>query len=346
MTSSEPALTAARRTRTPTASSLPAARTTGITMYGCGQDEAALFRELAPRFGVVPTITEAAVSEANSELASGNRCISVGHKTRITRSTLTALSRAGVAYISTRSIGCDHIDVEYAARAGICVGTVAYSPDSVADYTLMLILMAIRNAKATHRRTDAHDYRLNEVRGKELRDLTVGVVGTGRIGTAVVDRLRGFGCRILACDNHPRTDAEYVPLGTLLRLSDVVTLHTPLGADTHHLLDRRRIGLMKPGAFVINTGRGALIDTEALVPALESGRLGGAALDVLEGEEGIFYADHGDGPIANAALLRLQKLPNVIISPHTAYDTDHALRDMVENSLINCLEFESRNRHG
>ncbi|MER6082881.1 D-isomer specific 2-hydroxyacid dehydrogenase family protein [Streptomyces sp. NPDC001833] len=318
-------------------------RGTGITVYGCGPDEAVLFRELAPRFGVVATVTEAAVSEATVRLAAGNRCISVGHKTRITDSTLRALGRAGVTYISTRSIGCNHIDVDCATGLGITVENVSYSPDSVADYTLMLMLMVLRNAKSTLRRADLHDYRLHDVRGRELRDLTVGVVGTGRIGTAVVARLRGFGCRVLAHDRRPKTAADYVPLDELLRLSDVVTLHAPLTADTHRLLDRRRIERMKPGAFVVNTGRGPLVDTEALVAALESGRLGGAALDVVEGEEGIFYADRRNRPVESKPLARLQEMPNVLITPHTAYYTDHALSDTVENSLAKCLEFESRN---
>ncbi|MEV6013246.1 D-isomer specific 2-hydroxyacid dehydrogenase family protein [Streptomyces sp. NPDC051976] len=319
---------------------------TGITVYGCGQDEAALFRELAPRFGVALTLTEAPVSDATTELAVGNRCVSVSHKTRVANSALRALRRAGVTYISTRSIGYNHIDVEHAESLGIRVGNIAYSPDSVADYTLMLMLMAVRHAKSTVRRTDAHDYRLHEVRGRELRDLTVGVVGTGRIGTAVVDRLRGFGCRVLAHDNRPGTAADHVPLDELLRAADIVTLHAPLTAQTHHLLDARRLALMKRGAFLINTGRGPLVDTGALVLALESGRLGGAALDVLEGEEGIFYADLRGRPVDNTLLVRLQELPNVLISPHTAYYTDHALSDTVENSLINCLTFESGNQHG
>jgi D-specific alpha-keto acid dehydrogenase len=236
--------------------------------------------------------------------------------------------------------------VNYAQSVGVCVGNVAYSPDSVADYTLMLMLMAVRNAKSVIRRTDTYDYRLHDVRGKELRDLAVGVVGTGRIGSAVLDRLRGFGCRTLAHDTRPTAAAHYVPLDELLEQSDIVTLHTPLTADTHHLLDHRRIEQMKHGAFIINTGRGALLDTEALIRALESGRLGGAALDVLEGEEGIFYADCRSKPIESKPLLRLQELPNVLISPHTAYYTDHALSDMVENSITNCLKFERRNRHG
>jgi len=346
MSHSEPARTVACRTRSPASPSSPAVPTIGITIYGCGQDEAVLFGEMAPRFGVRPTITEAEVSEANIGLAFGNRCISVGHKTRVTNPTLLALSRAGVEYISTRSIGYNHINVKYAETVGVAVGNVVYSPDSVADYTLMLMLMAVRSAKSILRRADAHDYRLSDARGKELRDLTVGVIGTGRIGAAVMDRLRGFGCRILAHDHRPKTAAEYVPLDELLRLSDIVTLHTPLNADTHHLLSRRRIAQMKRGAFIVNTGRGSLLDTEALIPALERGRLGGAALDVLEGEEGTFYADCRNRPIESEPLLRLQRLPNVLISPHTAYYTDHALSDTVENSLINCLNFEGGRQHG
>jgi len=305
-----------------------------------------LFRVLAPRFGVLPTITDAAPTEATVELALGDQSVSVGHKTRLSNATLRALSLAGVRYISARSVGLDHIDVEFAKSVGISVEGITYSPDSVADYTLMLMLMAVRHAKSVICRADTHDFRLNDVRGKELRDLTVGIIGTGRIGTAVRDRLRGFGCRVLTYDNRPQGFTEHVPLDELLQHSDIVTLHTPLNATTHHLLDRRRIGQLKHGAFVVNTGRGALLDTEALVSALESRRLGGAALDVLEGEEGIFYADFRSRLIGSDTLLRLQALPNVLVSPHTAYFTDHALTDMVENTLINCLRFESRNRRG
>jgi D-specific alpha-keto acid dehydrogenase len=346
VTYGEPARTADRRTRSAPPSSASAVPALGLTIYGCGQDEAALFRELAPRFGVAPTITEAVVSEATIGLVAGNRCISVGHKTEIANRTLSALGQAGVEYLSTRSIGHDHIDVGYAESVGITVGTVSYSPDSVADYTLMLMLMAVRNAKSVILRADVHDYRLIDVRGKELRDLTVGVIGTGRIGSAVMDRLQGFGCRIVAYDTCPKTSAHYVALDELLRQSDIVTLHTPLGADTHHLVNRRGIEQMKPGAIVVNTGRGGLLDTEALIAALEGGRLGGAALDVLEGEEGIFYADCRNDPIESNALLRLQPLPNVIVSPHTAYYTDRALSDTVEGSILNCLAFERTRKHG
>jgi D-specific alpha-keto acid dehydrogenase len=322
--------------------SVTSSEAVGMTIYGCGPEEAILFRELAPRLGVVPVLTEAPVSDATLGLAGGNRCVSVGHKTRVGRAALRELGRAGVTYVCTRSVGVDHVDVEYAESIGITVENVAYSPDGVADYTLLLTLMLVRHAQEVMRRVDAQDFRLGDVRGRELRDLTVGVIGTGRIGAAVVDRLRGFGCRIVACDDRRKTSAEHVSLGELLAQSDVVTLHTPLTADTHHLLSRQRIEEMKHGALVVNTGRGALVDTEALVQALESGRLGGAALDVLEGEEGIFDADWRDRPLESAPLRRLQRLPNVIVSPHTAYYTDHALRDIVRNTLLNCLTFERR----
>lgn len=346
MTYSEPVPAVIRGNQPLAFSPVAAISTMGMTMYGCGQDEAALFRKLAPRFGVRATITDAAITEANTELACGNRCVSVGHKTQMTNPTLLALSRIGVRYISTRSVGYDHIDVRYAESLGILVENVAYSPDSVADYTLMLMLMAVRQAKSIISRAAIHDYRLNDVRGKELRDLTVGVIGTGRIGAAVINRLRGFGCQILAHDNRPKTSVDYVPLDDLLQRSDIVTLHTPLTSETHHLLNRRRIEQMKHGAFVINTGRGSLLDTEALIFALENSGLGGAALDVLEGEEGIFYADCRNESVKSRLLLRLEKLPNVLITPHTAYYTDHALADIVENSIVNCLKFEGRMQPG
>ncbi|MEU0268797.1 D-isomer specific 2-hydroxyacid dehydrogenase family protein [Nocardioides sp. NPDC006303] len=322
--------------------------TVGITVYGCAPDESLLFDSLARVLGVSLRTTTEPVSEENAALAIGDRCISVSHKSPISNETLLALHKSGVRYISTRSVGFNHIDIDFAESIGITVGNVSYSPDSVADYTLMLMLMSVRQAKSMIRRTDAHDYRPAATRGRELRDLTVGVVGTGRIGAAVIDRLRGFGCDVLAYDIRPRPAAEgveHVDLDTLVERSDIVTLHAPLSAESHHLLDRRRIDRMHPGAYVINTGRGALIETPALIEALEEGRLGGAALDVIEGEEGIFYADLRGRDIPSRWLARLQEMPNVLVSPHIAYFTDHALMDTVENSIVNCREFESRFPH-
>jgi D-specific alpha-keto acid dehydrogenase len=315
----------------------------GLTVYGCEPDETRVFKELSPRFGLTPTTTSAAASETNVAASPGNRCISVGHKSEITAPILRALQDTGVEHISTRSIGVNHIDLDAAGQLGITVENVTYAPDGVADYTLMLMLMAIRDAKDTVRSANSYDFRLPSVRGRELRDLTVGVVGAGNIGTAVIRRLHGFGCRVLASNNgcHAAAAADLVSLDELLRESDIVTLHVPLNPETHHLIGGEEIETMKPGAYLVNTGRGPLVDTDALVVALEDGRLGGAALDVLEGEEGLFYFDCTSRPVANRFLPRLQRLPNVIITPHTAYYTRRALYDTVEQTLIKCLEFES-----
>lgn len=307
-----------------------------VAMFGCDANEATLARQLAPRLGLTPIVTDLAPTPETVKLARGRRSISVGHRAQMSRATLRELSRMGVTYISTRSIGCNHLDVTYAATLGIRVENVNYAPDGVADYTVMQMLMLVRNAWSTLSRASNQDYRLESMPGRDLRDLTVGVIGTGRIGNAVINRLRGFGSDIRT---HSRGGHD---LHGLLRHSDVVSLHAPLTAATHHLLDHEHIDLMKPGALIVNTGRGPLIDTAALVDALEDGHLGGAALDVLEGEEGIFYADHRDQPLPHPLLERLHALPNVLITPHAAYHTERALCDTVETSLVHCLAHERK----
>lgn len=300
-----------------------------------------MFAALAPRLGVVAATTGAPVSNASLLAAPRNRCISVGHKSELGRTVLRALAAAGVRHITTRSIGFDHIDLAAARQAGIMVQNVVYPPDGVADYTIMLMLMAVRNARATIRAVANHDFRPG-VRGRDLRDMTVGVVGVGNIGEAVIRRLAGFGCSVLAAGKGPQVAAaaEYLPLAELLRRSDVVTLHVPLDAGTHHLIGGGEIAAMRRGAILVNTARGGLVDTGALVAALESGHLGGAALDVIEGEDGIFYHDLSARPPDNPFLERLQRLPNVLITPHTAYYTTRQLQDTVERTLLNCLTFE------
>jgi len=319
--------------------------TVEVTVFGCDPDEARVFRERAPYFGITPVLTAEPVAVGTARLAAGSACVSVGHKASVSPAVLDALADAGVRYLSTRSIGVDHIDLSHARRRGITVENAPYGPDGVADYTLMLLLMAVRQAKSVLRRADLHDYRLPETRGRELRELTVGVVGTGRIGTAVVERLRGFGCRVLASDRRPAPALENVPLEELLERSDVVTVHAPLDATTHHLIDAGGLARMKPGAFLVNTSRGGLVDSVALLAALEDGRLGGVALDVHEDEDGVFYADHRQRAHASAALARLQELPNAIVTPHTAYFTERVLTDTVVATLINCLRFEKGLRH-
>ena len=205
---------------------------------------------------------------------------------------------------------------------------------------MLLMLMAVRGTKSTILSTEKQNYCLNSLRGKELQDMTVGVLGTGRIGQAVIERLKGFGCKVLAYNCHRHTGIHYDLLTELLNCSDMITLHIPLVEDTYHIIGRDQIKMMKSGAFLINTGRGALVDTEALVEALRDGKLGGAALDVLEGEEGIFYHNCIEKTITHPFLSSLQRMPNVIVTPHTAYYTERVLMDMVRDTIRNCINFE------
>ncbi|MCM1104479.1 MAG: D-lactate dehydrogenase VanH-A [Clostridium sp.] len=316
---------------------------TKITVFDCEDDEAGVFRTLSPRFGIEPVMTKQSVPASHAVPFPETRCISVGHKSRITASDLLTLRDAGVQFLSTRSIGYDHIDTEAAGRLGITIANAAYAPDGVADYTLMLILMLLRSAGFSLSRTAHFDFRLPPCRGKELRDMTVGIIGAGRIGRAVQKRLRGFGCRILLCDQNDSADC--VPLCLLLKESDLITLHVPLSDVTYHMLGQEQFLQMKPGAFLINTARGALIDTPELIRALNAGRLGGAALDVLEDEEGFFYFDWSHKSVSHPFLSALSDMPNVIVTPHTAYYTDRILYDTVEKTLANCADFERSNHH-
>lgn len=316
-----------------------------LTVYSCQPDEASLFLCYAMQYGIELSLNDQPVSVESAALAAGSQCISISHATAITASILNLLHDVGVRYISTRSIGCDHIDIEHAKTIGICIGNVSYSPDSVADYTLMLMLMASRRMKSILRHTDAQNYDLHGMCGRELRNLTVGVAGTGRIGRAVIDRLRSFGCQIIAYDVYPCSDimpfVSYVDLDTLLAQSDILTLHMPAADATHHIINRQSLAKMKHDAVLINTGRGALVDSLALIDAIEAGRLGGAALDVIEDEVGLYYRDLQDKPIPNRALALLKAFPNVIITPHAAFYTNRSVEDMVENSIKNCLLFEN-----
>lgn len=300
-------------------------------------DELGFFEEVCRERGVELGWTKDYPSFDNADLARGYDVVSVMPST-IDRPLIQTWLDLGVRAIATRNIGVDHIDLNACRELGMRVSNATYTPESVADYAIMLMMMCLRRMPQIMDRARVQDYTLRGKIGRALCDCTVGVVGTGRIGSTVISHLKGFGCKLLAYDVHRSeavaADATYVELDELLACSDVVTLHAPLTADNHHMIGERALGLMKPNAVLVNTGRGGLVDTEALISALEAGRLsGGVALDVLEKEDGLYYADRVGDVIENRPMAILRAFPNVILTPHTAFYTDTDVRQMIEGAV-------------
>ena len=259
--------------------------------------------------------------------------------------------------ITTRSTGFDHIDVEYARKRGISVCNVPdYGMETVAEYTLMLILALLRKLRPTLERVCRGVFSREGLRGNDLEGKTVGVVGTGRIGSRLIKLLSGFDLKILAFDVKPKEElvenfgVKYVSLEELLKNSDIVTLHVPYLPSTHHLINRENIKLMKEGSFLVNTSRGAVVEIEAVVEALREGRLSGVALDTFEGEEVwaeeeliIFRGERDISPeILKKAVesFALTHFENVILSPHNAYNTHEAVMRILQRTLKNIVSFK------
>lgn len=261
----------------------------------------------------------------------------------MTRELLARYRELGVRGLATRSIGYDHIDLLAARELGIRVGHASYPPEGVANYTIMLMLMGLRRVKLILRGAAAQDFSLVGKIGRDLSGCTVGVVGTGAIGACVIRHLRGFGCRVLACDPFPRDDvrelAAYVSLPELLAASDVVTLHAPGLPENRHMIGAGELALMRPGALLVNAARGSLVDTEALVAAIESGHLGGAALDTIEHEESLCYLDRSRDALPNRDRALLDAFPNVIVSPHMAFYTEEDVEGMIRSNVEALLAF-------
>lgn len=257
---------------------------------------------------------------------------------------LQKLAENGVRYIGLRTIGYDSVDMKEAAKLGIRVSHSGYSPFSVANYTVMLMLMCIRKAGYIMFRSHTADYSLGPICGFEMQNLTVGVIGTGRIGKAVIQNLKGFGCKIIAYDLYPDKsleNVEYVTLDELYARSDMITLHTFLSKETEHMINKESIAKMKDGVILINAARGALVDTKALIEAIEDGKIGAVGTDCCEGEDEFIRMDQKyDGRVSNHDYIILKSFQNTIVTPHVAFFTNQAVSDMVESSLKSIRQFE------
>ncbi len=258
---------------------------------------------------------------------------------------LAGLAACGVKLVALRCAGFNNVDLAAAEKLGIRVMRVPeYSPHAVAEYCLGLLLAANRHIHKAYSRVREGNFELKGLLGFDLHGKTVGVVGTGRIGRIFCQLLSGFGCRILACDPYPQKDAidagaEYVELDRLLVESHVITLHCPLTPETHHLIDDTALAQCRDGVLLVNTSRGGLVDTEAVIRHLKSRKIGGLALDVYEEESGIFFENLSDEVIDDDVLMRLMTFPNVLVTSHQAFFTTEALENITRVTLGNLDAF-------
>ena len=300
-------------------------------------DELDYFKRFTEKFGMEMDYTEGSPMMENCHLADGSDFISI-ITTPITAEMIDRFKEGGVRMISTRTIGFDHIDLNHAKEKGMVVTHVTYDPEGVAEYNVMMILAAIRNLRSIGIRNERNDFTLKGLIGRKLSDLTVGVIGAGRIGRSVMRDLSGFGCRVVYCNRSPSPEAdryaERMELDDLLKVSDVISPHLELNESTRHIIGKEEFARMKDGVYIVNTARGPLIDTNALIENLENGKVAGAALDVVEGEFGLYYNDCGGMDLSDTYMDRLRRMDNVMITHHMAFYYDAAVRDMVHNSLL------------
>lgn len=285
--------------------------------------------------------TTAQLDAQTAALAAGYDAVCLFVNDRADAEAMRVLATGGVRCIAQRSTGYNNLDLAAAAAHGIaCYRVRDYSPHAVAEFAVALLQTLNRKTHRAFNRTREHNFRLAGLLGHDLHGQTVGIVGTGRIGAIVARIMHGFGCPILAYDVQPAPEvvalgARYVPLEELLEASDIVSLHVPLLPATHHLLDATALARCKPGVTIINTSRGKLIDTEALIAALQSGHVGGVALDVYEEEEGKFFRDLSDEVLDDAVLARLMTFPNVLLTSHQAFFTHEAMTQIAEATITN-----------
>lgn len=315
-----------------------------VTVYNCREfDEKELFERFGRELNIELVLCPDAPDQENAALAKGSECIDI-LTSKMTEDLLKVFADYGVKYVTTRTIGYDHVDVKAAKALGMTVANAPYGPCGVADYAVMLILMTIRKMKRILERTNIQDYTLKGIQGRELKDLTVGVIGTGRIGRTVLRDLSGFGCRLIAYDLYENEDVKaqgvpYVTLEEMWQQADVITLHAPLTDENHYMINEETISKMKDGVMIVNTARGGLIDSEALISGIESGKIGGAGLDVVENEFGLYYYDRKSDILNNRELAILRGFPNVTVSHHMAFYTDECVETVVRDSLLGCRYF-------
>lgn len=299
-----------------------------------------------------PHYYESRLRPETAGLAAGCRAICAFVNDEINAVTLERLAAGGVELIALRCAGFNNVDLKAAEQHGITVVRVpGYSPHAVAEHTVALILTLNRKTHRAYHRVREGNFSLDGLVGFDLNGRTAGIVGLGKIGRVLAGLLQGFGMEVIAYDPFPDREwaqskgVSLLEFDDLLRRSDIVNLNAPLTKETYHMIDARAIALMKPGAMLINTGRGALIDTTALVNGLKSGQIGAAGLDVYEEESGYFFEDRSNQVITDDVLARLLTFPNVLVTSHQAFLTEDALRNIAETTTENVRAFLAGKRN-
>ncbi|MCD8195717.1 MAG: D-isomer specific 2-hydroxyacid dehydrogenase family protein [Lachnospiraceae bacterium] len=303
-----------------------------IIAYEIRDDEREHFDRYAREFGAELILTEQIPTVENASMAVGCEGVTILGQGDLNAALLDEYKRLDVRCLTTRTIGYDHIDIAHARAISLPVCNAFYEPNGVAEYAVMLMLLCIRHYKAALWRAQVNDYSLPGLYGREMRNLTVGILGTGRIGTQLAKILSGFGCRILGYDQYQGEASRwlnYTDLDTLYRESDIISVHLNLNDQTYHMIGNDAIAKMKDDVILINCARGALMDTEALIVGIEQEKIGGLGLDCFESEEGIYHLNRRDEIISNRSMAYLRQFPNVVMTQHMAFYTDVAVSNMV-----------------
>ena len=299
------------------------------------------FEEYGKQAGLDLRFFETKLNADTADLAKGCEVVCVFVNDTVDSEVIEKLYGLGVRLIALRCAGYNNVDVRAAYGKIHVVHVPAYSPYSVAEHAMALLLTSVRRIHKAYNRTREFNFSLNGLTGFDLHGKTVGVVGTGKIGRIFAGICRGFGMRVIGYDMFPAADSgiEYTDLDTLLKESDIISLHCPLTEDTRHMIGAEAIGKMKKGVVIVNTSRGALIDAEALLDGIRARKVGAACLDVYEEEADIFFEDRSGHILNDELLARLISMPNVIVTSHQAFLTEEALGNIAETTVRNILSF-------
>ena len=290
---------------------------------------------------------ESPLNQTTVQLAEGYEAVCVFVNDALTKEVIERLIKMGIKLIVLRCAGFNNVDIETACNKNIKVLRVpAYSPTTVAEHAVALILTLNRKTHKAYNRVREGNFSIERLVGFELSGKTVGVIGTGRIGTAFATIMKGFGCHVIATDKYPNkalqdNGVSYCSLNELFEKSDIISLHCPLTPETNQIINKNSISLMKKGVMLINTSRGKLVDTDAIIKGLKDGQIGYLGIDVYEQEENLFFKDLSEMVILDDKISRLMTFPNVLVTAHQAFFTDVALTQIAQTTIQNLSDFEN-----